>query len=157
MLSAGLVLAASMVVGQTDAEKAFKAYTDFAVGGVWTTTDGGERVTAAYRKVANGKFVELTQKGGPLPFVCMIGVDLETKKCTWWFFNEDGGRGTDVLSQEAKGVFLLEGTGKGPKGDVRYKGRITQVDVNTVTEEVIEFVLGGKKQPTQTFTWKHLR
>ncbi len=92
---------------------AFKAYTDFAVGGVWTTTDGDRQMTAKYRKVANGAFVELTQKGGLVPFVGMIGVDPETKKCAWWFFNEDGGTGNDVMTQEghksANQGFRIEG------------------------------------------------
>ena len=157
MLSAALVLTASLALGQTDAEKAFKAYTDFAVGGVWTTTDGDRQLTVKYRKVANGKFVELTQKGGLVPFVCMIGVDPETKKCTWWFFHEDGSTGKDVMTQESDAVFVVDGKSTGEKGEIRYKGRITQVDEETVTEEVVEFVCYGEKQPVQTLTWKRKR
>jgi hypothetical protein len=83
----------------------------------------------------------------------MIGVDPQTKVCTWWFFNNDGGIGNDVLTQESGTVFLLEGTGTGPKGKIRYKGRITQVDKNTVKEEVLEFSIGDKDMGPQTAIW----
>jgi hypothetical protein len=83
----------------------------------------------------------------------MIGVHPETKKCTWWFFNEDGGIGTGVLTQEADGVWLLENKGIGPKGEIRYKGKLTRVDANTVKEEVTEFVVYGEKQKMGTLIW----
>ena len=154
MLSTTLLLASCMVVGQSQGEKAFKAYTDFAVGGTWVTTVDGGKIEACYTRIPDSPFVQLTQKGGPLPFVGMIGVDPQTKVCMWWFFNNDGGIGKDVLTQESDTVFLLEGTGLGPKGKVHYKGRITQVDKNTVKEEVLQFLIGDEDMGPQTAIWK---
>lgn len=143
-----------MVVGQTDGEGAFKAYTDFAIGGTWVATVDGAKIESCYTRIPDSRFVQLTNKGGPLPFVGMIGVDPQTKACTWWFFNHDGGIGKDVLTQESETVFLLEGTGIGPKGKIRYKGRITQVDKNTVKEEILQFSIGDVDKGAQTVTWK---
>jgi hypothetical protein len=152
MLSTAVLLTASVVVGQADGEKAFKSYMDFAVGGTWTTTVDGERIESSYKRVVDSQFVQLTNKGVPLPFVAMIGVDPKTKNCTWWFFNNDGGIGKDVLIQEADKVWLLEGTGIGPKDRIRYRGRITQIDENTGKEEVLRFMIGKEDHGSFTAT-----
>lgn len=154
MLSATLLLAVSMVVGQAEGEKVFTAYTDFAIGGTWKTMVDGTPVESTYTRIEGSKFVQITNKGGPLPFVGMIGIDPETKKCTFWFFNNDGGIGKDILTQESDDVWLLQGKGNGPEGKVRYKGRIIRVDEDTVKEEVIHFSIGDESIEPQTFTWK---
>jgi hypothetical protein len=143
-----------MVVGQSEGETAFKAYTDFAVGGTWVTTVDGVTIESRYTRIPDSPFVQITNTGGPLPCVGMIGLDPRTKACTWWFFNNDGGIGKDVLTQESDKVFLLEGTGSGPKGTIRYKGRITQVDKNTVKEEVLQFSIGDEDLGVLTAIWK---
>ena len=79
----------------------------------------------------------------------MIGVDLETKECTWWFYNEDGSTGKNTFTQESDGVWLLQGSGKGTKGETRYRGKLTRVEENTIREEVIEFIANGEKQPNR--------
>ena len=154
MLATMLLLTTCMAVGQSQGEKAFRAYTDFAVGGTWVATVEGVKIELCYTRIADSPFVQATCKGNPLPFVCMIGIDPETKACTFWFFNNDGGIGKDVLTQESDKVFLLEGSGVGPKGKVHYKGRITQVDKNTVKEEVLQFVIGDEDLGQRTVIWK---
>lgn len=154
MLTTVLLLTTCTVVGQSQGEKAFRAYTDFAVGGTWVATVEGVKIELCYTRIADSPFVQATCKGNPLPFVCMIGIDPETKACTFWFFNNDGGIGKDVLTQESDKVFLLEGPGVGPKGKVHYKGRITQVDKNTVKEEVLQFVIGDEDLGQRTVIWK---
>ena len=148
-----MLLAATVALGQADGEDAFKSYSEAVVGGTWTTTGENGKIQNSYRWIANERFLELTAKGGLMPLVAVIGVDPETKKCTWWIYNEDGSVGKDVLTQEADRVWLLEGTADGPKGATRFKGRVTQLDANTIKLESIEFVLNGENQKLETLIW----
>jgi hypothetical protein len=141
---------------QADGEKAFKAYAENAVGGVWTTTVDGKRLEHAYHWDASNRFLQLVAKGD-ISFVVTIGVDPETKQCTWWIFNGNGGVAKDVLTQEGEGVFLLEGSGVGPKGENYYRGKLTKVDSDTIEEEVSAFVFDGEKQKVGSFLWKRKR
>jgi hypothetical protein len=141
-------------LAQSEGQEAFKSYVEAIGHGVWTTTVDGATVTASYRQLKNNPFIQLTVEGNRLPYFCVIGVEPQTKKCTWWFFNNDGSTGKDLLTQEADGVWLLEGTGTGPKGEIRYKGRLKRVDANTSVEEVIELVIYGERQEPRTNTWK---
>ena len=142
---------------QTDGRDVFDSYASFAVGGSWTTTVGDNKLEATYTWVRGKKFAQLDEKGGVLPFVAMFGVDPDTKKCTWWFYSEDGSLGTSVMTRESDGVWMLQGSGKGGRGETRYKGRISRVDDNTVEHEVIEYIANGEEQPTGKFTWKRQR
>ena len=141
----------------SDAEKVFKSYMDLAVGGVWTTTIDGEQLEHTYRWVRGKKFVQLKGRGGILPYIAMIGIDPKTKKCTWWIYNEDGSMGIDSMTQEKEGVWLLEGPGTGQKGNIRYKGRISRLDKDTIEEEVIEFVAYGQVVGPSKHIWKRKR
>ena len=152
-----LVVTASAVVAQADAEAAFKSYSDHAVGGTWVTTIDGETLEHSYRRTINDKFVELTLKGGFNAGIALIGVDPKTNKCVWWGFGNDGAVGLWVMSQESEGVWLLHGTALGPKGENRYKGRITAIDKDTSKEELLELVVEGEKQELQTNIWRRRR
>lgn len=154
---AGFLVAASVVVAQADGEKTFNSYSDHAVGGTWVTTINGEVLEHSYRRVVNDKFVQLTLKGGFNAGICLIGVDLGTKQCAWWGFAENGAIGTWTMQQEGEGVWLLEGQAVGPKGENRYKGRITAVDRDTTKEELLELVIAGEKQELQSNIWKRNR
>jgi hypothetical protein len=142
---------------QTDGRDVFDSYASFAVGGSWTTTVGDDKLEATYTWVRGKKFAQLDAKGGVLPFVAMFGVDPDTKKCTWWFYNEDGSLGRNVMTRESDGVWMLQGSTKGGKGETRHKGRISRVDDNTVEHEVIESIVNGEEQSTGKFTWKRQR
>ena len=135
----------------------FDSYGSSAVGGTWTTTIGDDKFEHSYEWVRGKKFAQLDGKGGVLPFVAMFGVDPESEECTWWFFNEDGSLGKNVMTLEKNGIWMLQGSTKGGKGDTRYKGRITRVDDNTIEEETIEFIANGEKQPSGKFIWKRQR
>ncbi len=160
LMSMTLALAVTLATDQTDGEKAFKAYTDLAVGGVWTTTIDGAQISNSYQRAVNNQFVRLTTKGSVDAFVsfeAMIGIDPETKKCSWWVFNEHGGVGKVVMTQEAVGVWMLEGKAIGPKGKVQIRTRLKRVDADTIEEQQIEVVVDGEKQPTRTNTWTRKR
>lgn len=152
-----VVFSTSSFAQQPDGRAVFDSYAEFAVGGTWTTTIGDDKFEHTYEWVRGKKFAQLDGKGGALPFVAMFGVDPETEKCSWWFFNEDGSLGKNVMTQEKEGVWFLQGSTKGGKGETRYKGRITRVDDNTIEEESIEFIANGEKQPSGKFIWKRRR
>ncbi len=61
------------------------------------------------------------------------------------------------MTQEREGVWILEGHGTGKEGDIRYKGKLSRVDENTIEESVVEFVVYGKEQKLGTFVWKRKR
>jgi hypothetical protein len=151
---AGLLIAASVGVGQADGEKTFKSFTDHIVGGTWVTTIDGERLEHSYRRIVNEKFVQLTLKGGFNAGIAVLGVDPETNKCKFWGFGEDGAVSNWTLSQEGKGVWYLTARAVGPNGEHKYKGRVTAVDADTTKEELLELVVEGEKQEPRTNIWK---
>lgn len=156
MLSTAMLLAASMVVGQSG-EDALKSYTDFAIGGVWTTTVDNETVEHTYRKIADGRFVQLTAKGGSNSFVGIVGVDPDTTMCTWWTFGHNGSVIKFTMVRESDATWLCEGGGSSPDGTVQWKFRIRRIDDNTLQEEGIEVEVNGQKQEPRTFTWTRKR
>ena len=121
MLSTTLVLAASLVLGQVNGEDAFKSWTDFSIGGVWTCTEDGVKSEICYKRTLNDKFVQadLNSKGIPVTF--LLGIDPETKKFTWWGFDGYGGTVKWVMSRESEHVWRSEGKGLGPDGEYALK------------------------------------
>lgn len=106
MLTTTLLLAASMVVGQADGQEAFEAFSEFVVEGTWTYTIPDGRVGKdCYRKILDGKFIELNGKHGDLELVCIIGVDPKSKLCTWWGFGNENGVGKVTMELESQGVW----------------------------------------------------
>ena len=154
MLSTAFLLAASMVVGQGEGEKTFKTYTDFVVGGVWTTKIDGQELKHSYQPVGAKRFVQLNAKGGSVSYFAVIGVNPKSQKCEWWLFGEDGSVGSDTMTLEADGVWLLQGSGVGPKGEVSFKSRLTRVGKDEAREEVLLFKIGDANQGTPTNVWR---
>ncbi len=128
-----LVMASSVVLGQADGEKAFKSYTDLAVGGTWITTVDGQQFENTYERILDGKFVRLTAKaaGGFPASVAILGVDPVTKKFTQWEFDADGGTAIGTSYAGSRRHMGYEWQGKGPKGNAKSKSRLTFVDANT--------------------------
>ena len=116
-----LVLAALLALGpvslafaQTDGEKAFKSYTDLAVGGVWTCEIDGEVLEDKYERILGGQFVRLTSKGakGFPNGTAILGVDPVTKLSTWWGFSADGGVSKGTSRQTSENTWIGELSGK---------------------------------------------
>lgn len=161
MLSvAALVMASSIVVGQSDGEKAFKSYADLAVGGSWIATVDGQTFEDTYERILDGKFMRLTSKGaGGFPAgISILGIDPVTKKFTQWSFDADGGVAIGTSTLTADGAFLGEWHGKGPKGSGNNRSRLTTVDADTVRFEILEEKLEGGLKPFPKVTiWKRKR
>lgn len=161
MLSvAALVMASSMLVGQAEGEKAFKSQADFAVGGTWITTVDGQEFESTYERILDGQFMRLTNKaaGGFPAAVSILGVDPVTKKFTQWGFDADGLVSIGTTTLAADGTWVGEWHGKGPKGTVTSKFRLTRVDADTAKYEVLEQKLEGDLKPFAKVTiWKRHR
>jgi hypothetical protein len=130
----------SRVVPGTDGEEAFKAYADLAVGGTWTTTIDGVTYEDTYTRIQDGAFVMLTSKpAGDFPAsISILGVDPVTKKFTWWGFAADGTVSSGTSKQMRDGVWVGPFNGKGPKGEMTSRGRLTRVDENTIKYDILE-------------------
>ena len=156
MLSTALLLAASMVVGQSG-EDAFKSYTDFAISGVWTSTIGGVKSEARYKRTLDDKFVQLEMNHSGVAVTIMIGIDPVTKNCSWWGFDGNGGVVKWTMSRVSENVWAMEGKGMGSKGEYALKSKITRVDGDTTENEVEFFTINGEQQKPGTVTWTRKR
>ncbi|TWU28783.1 hypothetical protein [Novipirellula artificiosorum] len=72
------------------AEDAFKAWGNYAVGGVWTPEGDETNTVHYYQWVEDQKLLKLTTHSDSESSVCMIGVDPTTDQMTWWGFPKDG-------------------------------------------------------------------
>ena len=156
-LGISLALVVSTIAAGTanagTAEEVFDSWTSAFTGGTWTTTIDGQPHKHAYRKVLGGKFLELETKDGRRSSRVMLGIDPKTKKCTFWQFDDQGSVTKIELTTASGNVWLLEGTGSGPDGKSRYRSKVTLIDKNHTREEMIEHLVNGKAQPTQTRHW----
>jgi hypothetical protein len=145
---------------RSDGEKAFKAYADLAVGGVWTSTADGQTFEDSYERILDGRFVRLRSKGtGDFPEqISIFGVDPVTEKFTWRGFGADG---SVVISTSTLLDDVTWGGNyhrHGPKGSARSKFRLTKVDSDTIKLEVFEqFVKGADKPFPFVSIWKRKR
>jgi hypothetical protein len=156
MFSTAFLLAASMVVGQSG-EDAFKSYTDFAIGGVWTSTVGGVKCDARYKRTLDDRFVQLEMNHSGIPVTIMIGVDPATKECSWWGFDGNGGVVKWIMSRVSENVWASEGKGMGPKGEYVLKSKLTRIDADRKKNEVELFIINGEKQEPRTVIWTRER
>ena len=157
MLSTTLFLAASIVVGQAEGEEAFKSWTEYSIGGKWTTTMDGVKSEISYRQTLDGKFVHVDLNSGGIPVTFLLGIDPVTKKCTWWGFDGYGGTVKWVMSRIGEDVWMSEGKGMGPEGEYVLKEKMTRIDADTVKEEIESFIVNGKQQKTGTNIWTRKR
>ena len=81
-------------------------------------------------------------------------MDPESDTCRLWQFGSDGSVTVFELTQLNKDTWLLTGSGSGPKGNSRYRSRVTRTGPDSTKEEMLEYVLDGKPKPTTVRTWK---
>ena len=157
MVSAALLVATSMVVGQVEGEDAFKSWADYSVGGVWTSTMNGVKSEISYKRTLNGRFLQAELKSGDTPVTFLVGVDPVTKKCTRWRFDGDGFVVKWVMSRASENDWTSQGKGMGPKGECALKEKVTRIDADTVKEEIEYFMLNGTEQKAGTAIWTRKR
>ena len=158
-LTSMLVVGSMAMAGEseTPGRKVLKAWGDFFSGGTWTTNSLGTQHQHKYRTVLNGNLIEGALLDGKVSSKLIVGVDPQTKKCKMWHFLSDDTVIQYRVTQQAKGKWLLEGKGNGPKGSSSYRSRVTRLDKNSTKEEMLEHVHNGEKQPLGTRVWKRKR
>jgi hypothetical protein len=113
------------------AEKVFKAYGEFLVGGTWKRTDEqGNKLEHAYRWILNERFVQGSMPKDPNPHISILGVDPETGKATTWQFFASGIYAKGVVTMRRPGEWVIEGKGVMPEGPISGKYVSTKVNGN---------------------------
>ena len=150
-----LGFSSSLQAQETDAEKAFKAYAELMVGGVWKLdTDDGNQIVHRYRWILEETFLERTDEGGNRSAKTIIGIDPATNKLTLWHFSSTGAVGKITMSQEKDGVWDWESAGAlVGRGTFTGKGRTSKVGNDEVREEWFDTVIGGQKREPRTMTF----
>lgn len=155
--SAVLVLAASLVVGQTDAEKTYKGLADFLVGGVWVyKADDGTLVEHAYRRILEGRFLQNTASAvaNGAPAITIVGIDSLTGEVTFWWFAQDGQTGISRVTSKAPGIWLFKGESKGAKGREVIEFTANKVNQDELRVDIISLTVNGIKQDGKPEIWK---
>ena len=156
MLSSAVLVMAS-IIGQADAEAAYKSLSDFLVGGVWTTMAGDVKCEISYKPTLNGRFILGEYMHGNIPVTFLVGVDPATKKITWFGFDGDGDVVKWAMTPTSESTWTTEGKGMGPNGECAIKSKTTRVDADTIKEELEHFVINGKQMRIGTNIWKRKR
>jgi hypothetical protein len=142
---------------EADGEGAFKAFAELAVGGTWVAEIDGERFENTYEWFLDEQFLRLTAKaaGDFSESVEILGVDPKTGKFTSWRFSASGMVSMGTIRQIKDGVWVGLGGGKGPKGSVSSRDRVTKINDNTVRYEILEQNIDGDvPEFTEVSTWK---
>jgi hypothetical protein len=132
------------------AEKAFRAWGDRLVGGVWSgTSPAGNKVEERWEWILEKSFLKLTWKSGKDAGISLAGIDPATGKLACWEFDDKGRVWRGTVEIEKPGVWVWSSTGQGRSGrPSSWKGRATLVSEDEIREELLESVEDGKKQPT---------
>ena len=152
-----VLMAASMVVGQADANTTYNDLADLLVGGVWQLKeDDGTIVEHAYRRILDGQFLKNTASSmsGGAPGIAIVGIDPMTKQVTFWIFGQDGYVGTSTATAESKDVWHFKGRGKGSKGELRIEFRMTKEGADEIKVAIISNTLNGEEQDAKPEVWR---
>jgi hypothetical protein len=153
---AGFVIAASMVVGQADAEQTLKGFADFVVGGVWKLENQAEIGNVSevrFRWILGEKFLERSEQG-QLSRKAIIGIGPD-KKVTEWRFSSKGSLLKSSITRQGDGVWVIDGTGTlGTGGNFALTLKYTKQGDNEVRIDMLKYTLQGEAQPLQSSVWK---
>lgn len=142
---------------RTAAEKAFKEWGDFLVGGVWVTTGtDGNAGQERFEWVLGESFLMLEWKYGKAGTLSFAGIDPKTGKLACWEFDDEGRvwKGTVTIDKDE---WTWSSEGDGVNGRSAWKSRSKRVGPDEGRSEILEDVIDGKKQPTKTITGKRKR
>jgi hypothetical protein len=139
-------------------EKAFRELADYYNGGVWWGK-GADGYTIEYRFdwVLDKAFHRVIWKNGDYSGISFAGVDPASGKLGCWEFDNSGRvcKGTVVI--DSPDVLVWSSSGRGKDGPVSWKSRSTKRSADEYTIEILENVVGGKKQPTGVFTLRRMK
>jgi hypothetical protein len=149
-----LVLAASLLAGSAPAEKAFKEYGDFVVGGVWTSTDAqGNKLENRWEWILDKTFLQLTQKSAEESFQEIHGIDPATGRWVYRGFTSKGRVWKGVAESAKAGEWTFQDSGQGKAGPDSWKGKEVKLGADQTRLEIQENIVGGKKLPPEVQIW----
>jgi hypothetical protein len=142
---------------QNKAEKVFKAFADFAVGGKWVPLDDDGKSEEKYELILNGKFLlHTSQREGQFPpNMSIVGIDPETKQCTFWDFNAAGDVSSMTIDLDADGSLVMTTARPAPGSDAAVSFRLILIDADTVKAEMTMHSAAGETK--QVFDLKRKR
>jgi hypothetical protein len=156
-LAVGLCAGADDKAGTKDMSPAqvFKEWANYFVGGVWATTNAqGKKEEARWEWILDKSFIRLTWKIGEDSREEIHGIDPVTGQWTLWGFDSQG-RVYKGVGQSAKpGEWSYRTSGQGRGGPLSIKHKDVKLGPNEDRYEIKEFILDGKKQPTEVQVWK---
>ena len=140
---------------EKDAEKAFRSFAEFRVGGIWKATDHeGKAVTQKYRWFADKRFLRVTSTtaGEFNDNVEIVGIDPANGKLTWWRFASWG-----ILRPELKqlqdGVWNINTTFTVNQEEVTWDITFTRLNQDEL-QLGFERTWKGKKESFDPQMWK---
>ena len=140
-----------------NAEATFQNWAEFLQGGVWRTTVNGQKHEHRYETIYDGRLQIGETLDAGLRARIVVGVDSKIGTCCLWQFGSDGCVTTFKLNEIDHNTWVLTGSGNGPKGETRYRSRVTRTGPNSTKEEMLEYVLNGAKQPATDRTWRRTK
>jgi hypothetical protein len=158
LVLAASILAANVLAADTPAEKAFKEWADFNVGGVWTSTDAqGKKATERCEWILNKTFVLCTHDDEESSYMEVHGIEPVSGKWTWWTFESTGTVWKGTGESDKEGSWSYQGTGNGKAGANLWKSRTTKLAADRFSAEILEYIKDGKKQPAERVIVTRLR
>jgi hypothetical protein len=149
-----LVLAASLLAADIPAEKAFREYGDFFVGGVWTSTDSkGTKLEARWEWLLDKSFLQLTWSNSDETLHEINGIDPATGRWTVWGFDNKGVIYEGVTESAKAGEWTYRLSGRGKAGPLSWKTKEVKLGADKTRLEILESVWDGKKQPPAVQIW----
>ena len=137
-----------------NSDRTFQNWAKFFHGGVWRTTAGGRQHEHRYEKIYDDRLQVGETIDAGVRARLVIAVDPSDGNCRFWQFRSDGCVTIFKLQEVDGDTWDLTGTGNGPKGETKYRSRVTRTGPNSTKEELLEYVLNGVEQPTTVRNWR---
>src|SRR5215470_3257379 len=156
-LAAGLCAGADDTTGAKDLKstQAFKEWGDYFVGGVWSTTNAkGQKEESRWEWIADKSFIRLSWKIGEESREEIHGIDPATGQWTIWGFDSQGRVYKGVGTSGKAGEWSYRTSGQGKDGPLSIKHKDVKLGPDEDRYEIQEFILDGKKQPSEVQVWK---
>lgn len=137
-------------------EQAFRKWADVVVGGTWNgVNEDGKAVQERYRWILGKRYLQYNASGGEEgDVIAVIGIDPETRKCTWWGFDSLGFVAKGTMSLREDGVWQYYGEGVGVRGKGSYSCEPTLIDKDTLKENRRTEVIEGVAKELPPIVWK---
>lgn len=140
------------------AQKLFKDFGDFRVGGIWTSKDAkGKPMESRWEWILDKSFIRQHFMGndGDVEFraEAIYGLDPGTGQLIYWGFDNKGGIVKGVVGCDKADEWTHSESGQGKNGPSSYKAREVKLGADLTRWEEIENIYDGNKVPLHSSTW----